>query len=143
MKNLSIGDRVKLDAIDINAKGGVEIGNDCLIAGGTKIWSINHCFRDPTIRISEQGYDEGRVTISEDVWIGSNAIILPGITIGRGAVVAAGAVVTKDIAPFMVVAGVPAKPIGRREGLAIDKSGKLKGNRTDIDDFQLFANARP
>lgn len=55
-----------------------------------------------------------RVSIGNDCWIGHKAIILPGITIGNGAVVAAGAVVTKDVAPYTVVAGVPAKPVSKR-----------------------------
>lgn len=54
------------------------------------------------------------LVIGSDVWIGSRAVILPGITIGHGAVIAAGAVVTKDVAPYTIVAGVPARPIRRR-----------------------------
>ena len=56
----------------------------------------------------------GDVIIGDRVWIGYGALVMPGITIGEGAVVAAGAVVTKDVEPFTIVAGVPAKPIGQR-----------------------------
>jgi maltose O-acetyltransferase len=59
--------------------------------------------------------DAGPVTIEDHVWIGSRAMILPGVTVGRGAVVAAGSVVTKDVAPMTVVAGVPAKPVAERD----------------------------
>ncbi|MFC0525119.1 DapH/DapD/GlmU-related protein [Pontibacillus salicampi] len=57
---------------------------------------------------------EDSVTIGHDVWIGHNAIVMPGVTVGNGAVIGSGAVVTKDVEPYMIVAGVPAKPIKRR-----------------------------
>lgn len=122
-KELSIGNRVELNTVEINAKAGVRIGNDCLIASGTKIWSVNHRFCDPLIPISQQGYEHGRVIIGDDVWICSNAIILPGVTIGQGAIIAAGAVVTKNVAPFTVVGGVPARPIAIRGGNPSDRNG--------------------
>lgn len=59
--------------------------------------------------------DDGPVTIEDYVFVGSRAMILPGVTIGRGAVVTAGAIVTKDVAPMSVVAGVPAKTVAQRD----------------------------
>ncbi len=61
-----------------------------------------------------QGHVPGTVVIEEDVWIGANCVITPDVRIGRGAVVGAGAVVTRDVAPFAIVGGVPAREIGRR-----------------------------
>lgn len=62
----------------------------------------------------QKGYITGKVVLEDDVWIGYRAIILPGVTIHKGAVVGAGAVVTKDVEPFAVVGGVPAKVIKYR-----------------------------
>ena len=73
--------------------------------------ALNHNFADTTKRIDEQGISTKPVVIGDDVWIGANAVILPGVTIGRHCVVAAGAVVTKDVPDNTVVAGVPAKVI--------------------------------
>ena len=129
---LSVGDRVAMKEVQLNAKGGITIGADCLIASGVKIWSINHKFGDPTTPISRQGYDEGPVTIYEDVWIASHAIILPSVTIGRGAVVSAGAVVTKDVPSMAIVAGVPAKIIGwRGSDGAMNMAGQDGSSLTD------------
>ena len=113
-RGLRLHNRVLMGRIFVNAKGGVEIGDDCLIADGAKIWSVNHRFVDISVPIAQQGYDEQRVIIGSDVWIAANAIILPGVTVGNGAVVGAGAVVTKDVGAFEVVAGVPARLVGRR-----------------------------
>jgi acetyltransferase-like isoleucine patch superfamily enzyme len=115
-EGLSVGNRTGIGAAIINAKAGVTIGDDCLIASGTRIWSINHRFADPSRLITQQGYDPEPVVIGDDVLISTNAIILPGVTIGKGVVVAAGAVVTRDVPPFTIVAGVPARPIGQRGG---------------------------
>ena len=73
--------------------------------------ALNHNFEDTTKRIDEQGVSTQPVVIGDDVWIGANAVILPGVTIGRHCVVAAGAVVTKDVPDNTVVGGVPAKII--------------------------------
>jgi galactoside O-acetyltransferase len=113
-EGLSVGNRTGIGAAIINARAGVTIGDDCLIASGTRIWSINHLFSDATTPISQQGHDFDPVIIGSDVLISTNAIILPGVTIGDGVVVAAGAVVTRDVPPFTIVAGVPARPIGQR-----------------------------
>jgi phosphonate metabolism protein (transferase hexapeptide repeat family) len=108
-----------------------EIGKFCALASGVRINALNH----PMERVSQHKityrpneYFLGkkldadfreermtkRVSIGHDVWIGHGAIVLPGIRIGHGAVIAAGAVVAKDVAPYMIVAGVPAKPLRPR-----------------------------
>ena len=70
--------------------------------------ALNHNFSDSTLRIDEQGVSTTPVVIGDDVWIGANAVVLPGVHIGRHVVVAAGAVVTRDVPDGCVVAGVPA-----------------------------------
>ena len=91
--------------------GPVTIGNHVNLAQGITVTALNHNFEDSNKRIDEQGVSTNPVTIEDDIWIGANAVILPGVTIGHHSVVAAGAVVTKDVPPHSLVAGVPAKVI--------------------------------
>ena len=91
--------------------GPVTIGNHVNLAQGITMTALNHNFEDSKKRIDEQGISTSPVTIEDDVWIGANAVVLPGVTIGSHSVVAAGAVVTKDVPPHSLVAGVPAKVI--------------------------------
>ena len=91
--------------------GPVEIGNNVNLAQGITVTALNHNFSDSNKRIDEQGVSTKPVTIEDDVWIGANAVVLPGVKIGNHCVVAAGAVVTKDVPPHSLVAGVPAKVI--------------------------------
>ena len=91
--------------------GPVTIGHHVNLAQGITVTALNHNFTDVTQRIDEQGVSTREVTIADDVWIGANAVVLPGVSIGRHAVVAAGAVVTRDVPPFSVVAGVPARVV--------------------------------
>ena len=91
--------------------GPVCIGNHVNLAQGITITALNHNFSDATKRIDEQGIATKPVVIKDDVWIGANAVVLPGVTIGSHAVVAAGAVVTHDVSDNTVVGGVPAKVI--------------------------------
>ena len=91
--------------------GPVSIGSHVNLAQGITVTALNHNFTDPHLRIDEQGISTKPVVIADDVWIGANAVILPGVTIGRHAVVAAGAVVTKDVPDYCIVTGVPARII--------------------------------
>lgn len=91
--------------------GPVTIGSHVNLAQGVVVTALNHNFTDNSLRIDQQGISTQPVVISDDVWVGANAVILPGVNIGTHAVVAAGAVVTKDVPPHTVVAGVPAKVI--------------------------------
>ena len=91
--------------------GPVTIGSHANLAQGITVTALNHNFSDTNKRIDEQGINTNAVTIDDDVWIGANAVILPGVKIGSHCVVAAGAVVTKDVPPHSLVAGVPAKVI--------------------------------
>ena len=93
--------------------GPVTIGSHVNLAQGITVTALNHNFSETGKRIDEQGVSTAPVIIGDDVWIGTNAVILPGVTIGSHCVVAAGAVVTKDVPDGCVVAGVPAKIIKR------------------------------
>lgn len=90
----------------LSASGGIEFGDGVSVAPGVRIATINHDF-DQRHSI----YTYGKVLIQKNAWIGMNVTICPGVTIGRYAVVGAGAVVTKDIPDYAVAAGVPAKVI--------------------------------
>lgn len=94
----------------------ITIGNNVRIA--THVWmgTGNHVFADPERPIVEQGLIQQPITIQDDVWIGTQVAILPGVRIGRGAVVAAGAVVSHDVPSFAVVGGVPARVLKQRGG---------------------------
>ena len=105
-----IGDYTRI-GIHNTIIGPVVIGSHVNLAQGITVTALNHNFQDTTKQIDEQGISTKSVVISDDVWIGANAVILPGVTIGHHAVVAAGAVVTNDVPDNCVVAGVPAKII--------------------------------
>jgi len=91
--------------------GPVTVGNHVNLAQGITVTALNHNFADASLRIDEQGVSTLPVTIEDDVWIGANAVVLPGVTVGTHSVVAAGAVVCRDVPPYSLVAGVPAKVI--------------------------------
>jgi len=107
-KNLRLGERVFVNSgCRFQDQGGITIGDDALIGHNVVIATLNHDL-DP----GQRGTTAPRpVVIGDRVWIGANATVLPGVTIGDGAVVAAGAVVTKDVPPRTVVGGVPARVI--------------------------------
>src|SRR5262249_49854320 len=102
----------------VNARGGIEVGDGVLIGPGAVIWSQNHVTDSPHKAIKDQGYEFSRVLIEDDVWIGAGAIVLPGVRLARGTVVAAGAVVAKSTEHYTVVAGVPARVVKRRSSQA-------------------------
>jgi maltose O-acetyltransferase len=98
----------------MNAYGGIEIGSNVIIGPYCIIHSANHSFNDTVSPIKLQGYEMASVRIGDDCWLGANVIVLPGVHIGRGTVIGAGSVVTKDIPPYSVVVGNPAKVIYSR-----------------------------
>jgi galactoside O-acetyltransferase len=95
--------------------GKIVIGNDCAIAPNCVLRSSNHNFENPDIPFREQGHIYGEIMIEDDVWIASNCVITANTKIGRSSVIGAGSVVTKDIEPYSVVGGVPAKLIKKRK----------------------------
>ena len=110
-KDTIIGERATLDGRRQlpNSRGGLTIGDHVDIASEVMIWTSEHDLRSPGFSAIEEP-----VTIEDYVFIGPRSIILPGVTIGRGAIVAAGSVVTKSVEPNTIVAGVPAKKINDR-----------------------------
>lgn len=105
-----IGDYTRI-GIHNTIIGPVTIGNHVNLAQNITVTALNHNFDDANKRIDEQGVSTSQTVIDDDVWIGANAVILSGVTISTHSVVAAGAVVTKDVPPHSLVAGVPAKII--------------------------------
>lgn len=102
---VSIGPKVLLDG-----RMGLSIGKNAVIAYEAIIWTLNHDYND--VNFCGKG---APVSIGDYAWICSRSIILPGIKIGEGAIVASGAIVTKDVPPYAIVAGIPARIIGKRE----------------------------
>jgi acetyltransferase-like isoleucine patch superfamily enzyme len=95
----------------IRGQGGVTIGDRVYTSPMTQIIAVNHIFENPDVPFIEQGIRAEGIQIEDDVWLGSNSVITDGVHIGKGAVVAAGAVVTRDVPPHTLVAGIPAKVI--------------------------------
>lgn len=109
-----LGDRSGI-GINCSLKGPVRIGSDVMMGPEVVIFTTDHQFASTDRPMREQGMAQARaVTIEDDVWIGQRALILPGVTIGTGSVVAAGAVVTKDVPPYTVVGGNPARVLRTR-----------------------------
>ena len=106
-KGSIIGDNAILDA-----RNDLRIGKNVNISSNVSIYTEQHDYRDPMFLCTNK--ENKAVEINDRVWIGSNVIILPGVKIGEGAVCCAGCVVTKDVAPYDVVAGIPAKKINTR-----------------------------
>lgn len=110
----SIGDNSGI-GVDCRAAGPLEIGANVMMGPEVVIQSASHSFERTDIPMIEQGETKMTVVIEDDVWIGTRAIILPGRRIGRGSIVGAGSIVTKDVAPYTIVAGNPAVVVGQRE----------------------------
>ena len=116
-KFTSIGNRVFLgrDVLISTSRSGnspITIGDDVMIAQRVQIIGGNHSFERKDITMNLQGEgSQGSIIINNDVWVGAGAIILTGVVIGEGAIIAAGSVVNKDVQPFSIVAGSPARVI--------------------------------
>lgn len=121
-KKVSLGD---YSGIGVNARvlGSCVIGNYVMMGEECRIITRNHSHSRVDIPMMQQGYEpEETVYIDDDVWIGDRVTILPGVHIGKGCVIGAGAVVTRDIPPYSIAAGVPAKVIkSRREQTEIGR----------------------
>jgi acetyltransferase-like isoleucine patch superfamily enzyme len=116
-EGIVVGDRTGVgDHCYFWGQGGIDIGSDVLFGPGVRIFSENHRFDRVDVVIREQGEERARVLIEDDCWIGGGATVLAGVTIGRGSVVAAGSVVTRNVPPGSVVAGVPARVQQTRHG---------------------------
>jgi acetyltransferase-like isoleucine patch superfamily enzyme len=95
--------------------GPLRIGSQVILAQNVVLSGLNHCYQDTTQPIVRQGVSTSAITIDDDVWIGADAVITAGVHIGRHCVVAAGSIVTKDVPPYSVVAGNPARVIKQIE----------------------------
>lgn len=112
---ISVGSNTSIGVHNfIHGGGGVFIGNDCLLGPYVSIFSENHITQDNNVPIRAQGERRAPVTIGHDVWIGAGSTIVSGVSIGDGAVVAAGSVVTKNVEAFAIVAGAPARLLSWR-----------------------------
>lgn len=121
-----MGEKV-LVGIGSKLTGPVTLGNNILLAQNVLISGLNHDFEDPSVPIVHQGYSVSEIVVEDGVWIGGGAIITPGVRIGRNAVVGAGSVVTKDVPPYSVVVGNPAKVV-KQYDFELKKWVKIKQN---------------
>jgi len=113
--SLKIGNNVGVNHYCfIGVRGDITIGDNVIFGPRVNIFSENHIFDKLDIPIKIQGVTKKNTIIGNDVWVGANVSIMPGVKIGNGCVIAAGSVVTKDIPDFLVVAGVPARIIKKR-----------------------------
>jgi len=117
----ALGGRIEIDEMTYigpyfcaAGPGNISIGKNCMIASHSSAYANNHIFSDPHIPIGAQGVTCEGIVIEDDCWLGTGVRVLDGVTIGRGSVIGAGAVVTKNILPYSIAVGVPAKVIGKR-----------------------------
>ena len=135
--SILVGDRTFIGAgCEFNIRRQITIGCDCLIAAGTRFVDHDHG-TGPESPIRLQRSLEGEILIGDDVWIGANAVVLRGVHIGCGAIIAAGAVVTKSVEPRSIVGGVPARRIGHRDPQPGDEI-----ERIETESVTLAANLR-
>jgi len=113
---LSIGDNCYIGSFCIisSHRGSIEIGNDVMLANGVFLEPANHKYSDLTKPMRLQGHDVGKIIIEDDVWIGNNCVVLKNVRIGKGSIIGAGSVVTKNVEPYSIMGGVPAKLIKKR-----------------------------
>ncbi|MFK5690598.1 acyltransferase [Ornithinimicrobium sp. LYQ92] len=129
-RELRLGHRSGL-GVDADVHGPVTIGNDVMMGPRCTILTRNHRIDDVHSPMSSQGFEEYQpVAIEDDVWIGANVTIMPGVRVGTGSVLAAGAVVTRDVPAYSIVGGVPAVVLRSRlpEGMAPPRASSEGGS---------------
>jgi acetyltransferase-like isoleucine patch superfamily enzyme len=120
--NVSLGEHTSVQAYSVlvgygsmeTPSGPIRIGSNVRIAPHVMMIAANHVFANPDKPIRRQGLDHAPIVVEDDVWIGGRANVIAGVTIGRGSVIGAGAVVTRDIPPYSIAVGVPARVIRTR-----------------------------
>lgn len=113
-QGISIGDNSGI-GLRARVQGPLEIGNDVMMGPDVILYTKNHESKRTDIPMIKQGTTSPeKVVIEDDVWIGARVIILPGVTIGKGSILGAGSVVTKNVEPYTVMGGVPAREIKTR-----------------------------
>lgn len=121
----------------IRGQGGVQIGDGVYTGTQVQIAAVNHVYADPEKFIKDQGITAVGITIEDDVWLGSNAVVVDGVTIGKGCVVGAGSVVTKNLPPYSIAVGVPAKVIkDRRDAEAVRKATAAQVHYGELEDLR-------
>ena len=113
---LEIGDNFTLNSnSQLGASfGKIVIGDNCAIAPNCVLRASNHNFSNPNIPFREQGHTYGEIVLEDDVWVSSNCVITANTKIGKSSIIGAGSVVTKDVEPYSIMGGVPAKLIRKR-----------------------------
>jgi acetyltransferase-like isoleucine patch superfamily enzyme len=112
---LTIGKRVFIgQGSHLSVMRPMAIGDNCLIGAYCYLLTNNHRFDLRTVPIRDQDYVKKPLTLKEDVWVGAHSVLMPGITVGKGAIIGAGSVVTKSVGDYEIWGGVPAKKIGDR-----------------------------
>ncbi len=108
-----IGDRTRI-GLGCTLIGPVKVGNDVRIAQNVVLSGLNHKYEDDSVPISEQGVTTNNIIVEDETWIAANCVVLPGVTIGKHAVVSAGSIVRRNVPAYSVVSGNPAKVIKKR-----------------------------
>lgn len=126
-EGLKVGDRSNIGAYSyIGCSGYIEIGNNVMMGPRVNLLAENHNFEQTDFPMKDQGVTRGTIVIEDDCWLGANCSVLSNVRIGRGSIVATGAVVTKDVPPYSIVGGVPAKVIKSRT----EKAGSSRSEET-------------
>lgn len=111
---IEIGDRTAIGAYSILSGRHIKVGNDCLIAPHVGIFASSHVFTDVEQKIRDQGQSYKGIVIEDNCWLGSGVKVLDGVRIGEGSIIGTGAVVTKDIPPYSIAVGIPARVVQHR-----------------------------
>ncbi len=106
----------------IRGQGGVTIGNDVYTGPMVQLVAVNHVYNSLNRPIREQGITAKGIVIEDDVWLGANVTVVDGVTVGRGSIIGAGSVVTRDIPPYSIAVGTPARPVKNRQDLSMSAS---------------------
>ena len=112
--NVTLGNNSQIGPF-CEIRGGVTIGDNVMMAPEVVFYTSNHCHQSTEVPMLQQGYTPIKpIYVEDDVWIGRRVIVLPGVTIGKGSIIGAGAVVAKDIPPYSVAVGNPAVVVKSR-----------------------------
>jgi maltose O-acetyltransferase len=141
-KGISLGHDVSINHhVNLSGPGGLDIGNFVMIGSNCNILTSNHNFDRYDLAMIYQGTKLDKVVIEDDVWLGTNVVVLPGVRIGRGAIIGAGAVVTKDIPEYAIAGGVPAKVLKFRFSDEIaNKASSVKLSRPKVGIKEIRLN---
>lgn len=114
-EGLVVGDDSNIGAYCyIGCSGFIQIGSNVMMSPRVSLYAENHNYADATRSMKEQGVTREYIVVEDDCWIASHAVVVAGVTIGRGSIIAAGTVVTKDVPPYSIVAGVPGRVVRSR-----------------------------